>query len=34
MPTVVARPMNSMYISYGSQSPMTGSTQSALKSWP
>ncbi len=27
-------PMNSVYISNGRKSPMTGSTQSAWKSWP
>lgn len=34
MPSTVMTPMNSMYISNGRNSPMTGSTQSALKSWP
>ncbi len=34
MPRTVIRPRNSVKISYGSQSPMIGISQSAWKSWP
>lgn len=34
MPRIVITPMNSMYISNGRKPPMTGSVQSAEKSWP
>ena len=34
MPSVVRAVMKSTYISYGSQLPTTGRSQSALKSWP